>query len=223
VFVEGQLIFKVPIPHTNSKSANPAHAAWKTIQGDKAVFAPLVMPECHLPGCPERRTIPAGTKLFTQGDGYATAYFIDQGVVRLSKAADDGTSSVMGLRSNGCILEPSSVLLDTACYCSAETLIRSVILTVPVAEFRQVMLSDLSLLREFNDHLALEIESLEEQEAILRSGSVDERLRQLVLELRASEHLHKNQTDTIEFKHREIAHMLAISPAHLSRLLRRFR
>jgi CRP/FNR family transcriptional regulator len=211
--------FKIYTSFPNSQRPSSSASTNPPVHARNPIFGPLVMTPYRLPGA-EQRIFPAGKTLFSQGERSLTTFVIESGVVRLTAANDDKHGGLVGLRSKGCILEPSSTLLNEPCACSAETLTRTVVSTVPSSEFRRLILCDPIILREFNDHLAREISALEEQEALLRSGSVEDRLRQLLGELQEAECAERLRE--IGLKHREVAQILSITPEHLSRLLHRF-
>jgi CRP-like cAMP-binding protein len=103
----------------------------------------------------------------------------------------------------------------------------------PVEEFRTALQSDSNLLQRVNQVLSYEISTQEEHEAELRSSSVSARLVRLIEELeetlaRANQTLPARAVRTgllkpVSLKRSEIAQILSITPAHLSRLLQRMK
>jgi CRP-like cAMP-binding protein len=112
-------------------------------------------------------------------------------------------------------------VLDTPSWCTAETLTEVTVQIVPAVELRRTLLQDDEFVREFNEHLLREIESLGNQETALRSGSLDDRLDQLLGEFQSSLVALDNATKAVTVKQSEVASLLAITPSHLSRLVRK--
>jgi len=169
----------------------------------------------------ERRILPRRTVLFAQGDHSTHAYFVESGIIQMSHRTVDGFRNVVGFRSNGCVLDAAGLALDIPCWCTAETITRTVVAIVPAGALRLALDGDKDLLREFNNHLIREIASLEDHEVSLRGRSVDERFGQLLREFRSSLSALADATKAASIKQRDVASMLGITPSHLSRLLRR--
>jgi CRP-like cAMP-binding protein len=213
------MLFQLGIPQTKKHAEDFSSSH---LGGSRSVFGPLVMPSCQSrPRIFETQALPAHTTLFVQGERSPNVYFIESGVIRLVNMTPDGTPCVIGLRANGCIMDASSAVLDTPCWCTGETLTETIVHTVPASELRLALMHDDEFVRDFNEHLMREIDSVENQEAALRAGSLDERLDQLLGEFQSSLVALEKATKPVTVKQSEVASLLAITPSHLSRLVRR--
>ncbi len=202
-----------------SKSDLPAMDRNAEAEPCQPVFAPLIAPD--FAGAfvnSESETIPPRSVVILQGAPIRNIYFIERGIVRLVSRMANGERTVLGLRSRGCALGVSAAILKLPSWCAVETITPTTLTKMPAAEFSRIISEDRQMLRRCSLHLCREIQVLEEQEIELRSGSVGDRLKRLMREF--SESGLAGRSSTVSMKHIEVADLLAITPAHLSRLLK---
>ena len=215
--------FQLSIPRGVAAPAFLAAGSAQSKEAFEAVFSPLVMDGLSQPRATQKQKLPSHFNLFEQGAISDSVYVIESGIVKLVHESGD-EKSILGLRSRGCILEISSALLSMPCPCSGVTVTQTVVSRIPVEEFREALRCDANLLREVNRMLSREIYTGQEQEMELRSASVVERLSRLIREFRAFGAGSSPATASrTSIKQTEVAQMLAITPEHLSRLLKKMR
>ena len=108
------------------------------------------------------------------------------------------------------------------CWATAETLTVTTVSVAPTAAVREALAFDQQLAQDLNLRMIQEIASLQDQEALLRCRSVDARISQLLAEFQNTGDHASNRAKSATVKQHEVANMLGITPAHLSRLLRRY-
>jgi len=190
------------------------------VEWGSTAFAPLIGRDWScFSGITEKLLIPARRELYAQNTPPDFVYFIESGLVKLVRLTEDGAESILGLRSNGWIIDASSAVLNLPHASSAVTLTASIIRRARRGAFLQVLNDSQALTRDLNTLICREIHSGLEQQIELRSGTAQSRLDRLVRELSRVTRL-QEPLDSLPLKKLEIAQLLSITPEHLSRLLR---
>lgn len=168
---------------------------------------------------------PASTELFRQSSAAHDAYFIDEGLVKLTYVEEDGQEFIVGLRTSGSILGAASVILNKAYPVSAVLLTRCTILRVPAKTFLGILESD----DQFSQHLLREHsrEVYDQVEKLVGLGchSARHRFEQLLWNL-SSELQRSNSRMGVRIhlrlplKQWEVAQLISVTPQHLSKLIR---
>jgi len=184
-------------------------------------FAPTVSDEFdRLKGLPEEKTVPSGTVLLEQGTEPTSVFLLCQGLVKLTSVSSQGRESVLGLRSAGWYAGAVSVLVHRPNVYSVKTVTECVISRIPAHEFHLWLMRSAKMARHFTQTLCNELLS-QSAEAQVRGGSAEERLSHFMTE-RNTRHANLKTLDPLPMlKQMELAQLLAITPEHLSRLLRR--
>lgn len=166
---------------------------------------------------------PPSTELFKQDSPAQEVYYIESGLVKLTCLESDGEELILGLRSSRYTLGAASVILHKPYPITAVTMTRCSLCRIPAKVFLNILESDsqflLSLLkehsREIHEQLAFIVR--------LRSRSARYRLEHLILQQVSALHIDGPQKEVrLQWllKNREVAQLIAITPQHLSRLLR---
>jgi CRP/FNR family transcriptional regulator len=184
-------------------------------------FAPTVSDEFdRLKGLPEEKTVPSGTVLLEQGADPSSVFLLCQGLVKLTSISPQGRESVLGLRSAGWYAGAVAALVHRPNVYSVKTLTDCVISRIPADEFHLWLMRSAKMARHFTQTLCIELLS-QSAEAQVRGGSAEERLSHFMSE-RNTQHTNLKTLDPLPMlKQMELAQLLAITPEHLSRLLRR--
>jgi CRP/FNR family transcriptional regulator len=184
-------------------------------------FAPTISDEFdRLKGLPQVETIPSGTALLEQGLRPASVFLLYQGLVKLTSVSPQGRESVLGLRSAGWYVGAVPALASTSNVYSVMTVTECVISRIPADEFHLWLMRSARMARHFTQTLCNELLA-QSAEAQARGGSAEERLARFMRE-RTFDHPGLKTLDPLPLlKQMELAQLLAITPEHLSRLLRR--
>lgn len=199
------------------------HQATQPVQGDEPTlaFAPLVFHDWKdLAGQTERRVKDAREVLYNQDERPEWVYFIEKGIVKLVRLEPDGAELILGLRSDGWLLNAAPVMLNGATNCSAVALTPCIIRRMSRAAFLQRMDSCPSFMRDVTTLTCREIRSEQEQQIQLRNRSAQNRLDRLLGEISQGSQI-SSPLHLMALKRLEIAQLLSITPEHLSRLCSR--
>lgn len=162
--------------------------------------------------------------LFPQGTLANSVFFVESGLLKLTHVDSEGKEIIVGLRRSGSLLGTTAALLDRPQPTGAVALTHCRLQRIPATEFRGFIDAQALLCRclcefqarEAHDHLLREVE--------LACRTADFRLAKLLSDLssEADSVQHTIRTNVrIPIKQWEIAELLALSPEHTNRLLRR--
>jgi CRP-like cAMP-binding protein len=166
---------------------------------------------------------PPGVELFLQDSTPEEVYYIKSGLIKLSNMTKEGRELIVGLRSAGSILGVASVMLDRPHPLTAVTLTRCRIRRISAPLFLNHVRSDIGLSWQLH---RLQSQELYDQVAqLVRIGTLpaQQRLEQFLAGLISALEIKEAQKEAkIQWplKHWEIAQLIAITPEHLSRILR---
>jgi CRP-like cAMP-binding protein len=191
----------------------------------------------EIPAC----QYPPHAQLFVQGTPSAHVYLLDAGLVKLSRLEADGGESFAGMRAAGSVLGACAAILGDFLDVSATTVAR--------CELRRMSTADFVRLLEDNHEVARKVRHLQSQEIRKHRLQISDlialparkRLEELLWSLleRSSESRPSasgSQNGTLEispktgscehwlqmpFGSAELAQILAVTPEHLSQLLRK--
>jgi CRP-like cAMP-binding protein len=165
---------------------------------------------------------PHATRIFNQGLPAADAYVIEHGLVKLVYVGSDGKELIVGVRSSGRVLGGPSVILGQAYPVSAVTLTPCCLRHIPASVITQIRKANPTAV----DYLLKETsrEVLDQVSQLIDSGlPALHRLRRLLVRFAreiSGTHWPDEARVPLLLKHWEIAQMIAVTPQHLSRLLR---
>jgi CRP/FNR family transcriptional regulator, cyclic AMP receptor protein len=162
-------------------------------------------------------------ELFKQGSLAKEIYFIDSGIVKLVRHEQDGQEMIVGLRTSNWVLGAASVVLQKPFPTSAETLTRCCLRRMPTEVFLCRLKSD----AEFSWHIhrihSYEIYDEVTHLAQLGRRSARHRLEQLLWQLASAlkpSEIQKEVRLQLPLKYWEVAELIAVTPQHLSRVLK---
>lgn len=164
----------------------------------------------------QTKSIPAGARIYAEGDACAAIAFVLSGEVRVFKIGQTGREITLYEIGPGetCILNASCILSGASYPAHAVTVSDAELLLVPSAAFHR-MVDEQGEMRDFvftllSRRLAGVMELVEE----VAFGRMDERLLDYLVE--------KSENDRLEATHQKIANDLGTSREVVSRLLKDF-
>ncbi|OGW32900.1 MAG: hypothetical protein A2X58_03200 [Nitrospirae bacterium GWC2_56_14] len=160
--------------------------------------------------------VPAGSRLYAEGDACAAIAFVLDGEIRVYKISESGREITLYEIGQGetCILNASCILSGTSYPANAVTLTPTRILLIPSTIFRKLM-GEHEQLREFVfSLLSLRLSSVMELVEEVAFARMDQRLLDYLVE--------KSENDRLETTHQKIANDLGSSREVVSRLLKDF-
>jgi CRP/FNR family transcriptional regulator len=161
-----------------------------------------------------RRSVPAGTQFYAEGDACAAIAFVLSGEIRVYKIGQTGREITLYEIGPGetCILNASCILSGASYPANAVTLAPTDVLLVPFQNFRR-MVAESEQMRGFvftimGQRLTSVMELVEE----VAFGRMDQRLLEYLIE--------KSGDGQLETTHQKIANDLGTSREVVSRLLK---
>jgi CRP/FNR family cyclic AMP-dependent transcriptional regulator len=172
--------------------------------------------------CKTVRVVPPEHVIFYQGESPHTVCLICNGLVKLTRTESDGKPVIVGLRRTGWLLAAAPLLGEN--YAStAETVTRSKLCFIPLEKFRHSMdtnaLFSQWVTMIFSKEVYSSVLSIGERSCLSGRKRLEKFLREIV------QNLNTGITDKavklpIPLKHWELAQLLALTPQHLSRLIK---
>jgi CRP-like cAMP-binding protein len=165
----------------------------------------------------------AGIELFRQLDSMGSIYLIADGLVKLTHVHSDGRVSVLGLRSRGWILGAASAIRGLPYATTASTLTKCRLHRVAATRFRQSLQRKAALSWYVHEMHSRELHEQLFQILGLGSLSARERLEAFFAKLLpplGSPVPAKGIRLEIPLHLSEVAQLIAVTPPHLSHLLR---
>jgi CRP/FNR family cyclic AMP-dependent transcriptional regulator len=164
---------------------------------------------------------PAGTELFHQGSLASDVYFIDRGLVKLVRIESDGRELIVGLRSPGWILGAAPVIAKKEHPVTGITIISSSLRLISGQVFCDLLRNSSQFSWKLHEIQSLEILDDVSRLAQFGSCSARNRLEQLLWQLVSALQVETNAKTVqlqLPLKQWEIAELIAVTPAYLSRL-----
>lgn len=195
------------------------------VESEAAAQGPSLIAQPWQSLLPRTQTYPAQTELFSQGSQAHEVYLLVDGAAKLVRVDPQGRELIVGLRRSSCFLGLAAVILAGSHPVSAVTITPSDLVRVPAQTFLDLLKTNLELSRFVHETLSREVCEQTERLAELGSLSSSQRVKQMLHQI-----IRTCQTDPannqqeirlmLPMKQCEIASMLAITPEHLSRVLR---
>jgi CRP-like cAMP-binding protein len=184
-------------------------------------YAPVVSEAFETFQClPIGTRIGSGVFIVEQGMDPCSVYLLREGLVKLVHVNADGRETMLGLRAAGWYAGAVSSLMHTPSTYSVKTVTPCVFSIIAAEDFSMKLSRSARMSRHFMDTLCNELIS-QSVEAQFRQNSAEQRLAQFIAE-REIQHEQLRTMDPLPLlKQMELAQLLAITPEHLSRLLRR--
>jgi len=187
-------------------------------------FAPLVSNAFdHLTGLPAKIEIPKGTVLVRQGFTGEPVSLVQNGLVKLVSVGQNGRLAMLGLRSSGWYAGAASAVLSTVSIYSVITLTRCSIMRSPARSFVARLGKDLPLTMHFLSTLASETISMARLRVHLTADTAEERLCAFMRERTFPDPEWEVRDPLPQLKQVDLAHLLALTPEHLNRTLRKMK
>jgi CRP-like cAMP-binding protein len=164
---------------------------------------------------------PPGTELFRQSSSAGDVYFLDSGLVKLVRTEPDGQELIVGLRSPGWILGAAPVIAKKQYPVTATTIISSSLRLVSSKLFCELLRSSPAFSWKLHEIQSLELLDAVSRLAQIGSCSARNRLEQLLWQLVSALEVKidgKAVRLQLPLKQWEIAELIAVTPAYLSRL-----
>ncbi|HLK69613.1 MAG TPA: Crp/Fnr family transcriptional regulator [Bryobacteraceae bacterium] len=182
-------------------------------------FTPLSCPAWKsLADVAHRQLVPRRKSLANQDELRSTVVIIETGIVKLVRVESDGSEFIAGLRSNGWLIDASSLILNRPLPFAAETLTPCSVFRIPRDVFMRLLENNSALMWDVARLVCREIQAEREQQFEFRGGTAQGRLERLLSELSETAST-GDPLDLLPLKRLEIAQLLSITPEHLSRLL----
>ena len=167
---------------------------------------------------------PAGLELFQQGLPAQDVYFINSGLVKLVYVDQSGRELILGLPSSSGLVGATSAILKQPHLMTASTLTRCHLRRLPSSVFLELLKTNALLSWQVHLRHCYELQQAVIQLAQLECLSVQHRVERLLWQLISSMDLEEVQGEIrfdLPLKDWEIAELLAVTPEHLSRVLKR--
>jgi CRP-like cAMP-binding protein len=177
---------------------------------------------------PPPQSYPAGIGLFCQGSSAREVYYVDHGLVKLVWVDPNGHEFILGLRHAGAFLGLAPVILDIVHPVSAITMARSRLVRVPASTFLSFVKNNAEISSSVHEILSREVCDQSIRMAELGCLSSRERVKQMLRHIVqvSQRQIHKTTRSTrflLPLRQCELASMLAVTPEHLSRILKQLR
>lgn len=170
------------------------------------------------------QTYPDDTELFCQDSPAREVYILNRGLVKLMRLEQGGHGLIVGLRFPGWLLGSAAVITNKPHPVTAVTLTKCQLCRVPAEIFLRLVRADSNLSWHLLQMLSREV--FEEVVRVAQLGCLPARCRleQLLWQLIVAFGLDQAR-ETIRMqlplKHRELADLIAVSPEHFSRILKK--
>ena len=191
-----------------------------------AYFASFIC-ENNAHGWGPAQLYPPNTEIYRQGTPANAVYLIERGLVKLTCLEPNGTEVIVGLRRRHWLLGAPAVLLERNFAFSVTTLIPCCLRCISSNGFLQLMHADAEFSRQLLRMFSEEIYSHGTNVAVLGCMPARDRLTRFLRDLALEQghangpaELQKPMRLQIPLKLKELAQLIAITPEHLSRLLR---
>ena len=166
---------------------------------------------------------PAKVRLFQQGSRAECAYFVASGITKLTCINPSGKELIVGLRGPGSLLGTAAVILSTVYPATASTVTPCSLRRVSATELDGLLSTNLDFCRYLQEMQAREVHAHLELMIDVVSRTAQYRLAKLLFDAFVIRDMHSgtDRSLPIPLKQWEIAELLAVTPEHTSRVLRR--
>jgi CRP/FNR family transcriptional regulator, cyclic AMP receptor protein len=171
----------------------------------------------------EPQIYPPGAELLRQGATPQEIYFIEQGLIKLVSTSEEGHEVIISLRYPGWLLGAPSALLCEPYPATAVTLTPCRLRRISAAALIDLARTDALFSWQLHQAHSREILDHVDRVAQLGESSSIHRLKRLLHQLVSAMGSGEGSKDIrvpMPLKHTEMARFIAVSPEHLSRLLR---
>ncbi len=183
-------------------------------------------PDSWLPSLPSALLYPVGTVLMQQGGDPGDVFYVEEGLAKLVRTGSDGREQILGLRGAGWILGAALVLVLRAHPASAVAVTPCRLRRLSRQVFLELMMKHEALSWHVHQMHSREVLSQFQQMADLGTATSRERLERILRRLTgtaSSSGAGDGVRLSLPLKRWELASLIAVTPEHLSRLLRQLR
>ncbi len=169
---------------------------------------------------------PPTVELFSQGAHPADVYFIQSGIMKLTRSEDNGQEILLDLRFAGSLVGSAAAIRQKPHPFTAITITRCALTRWSSGKFLSLLATDVALAARVREILSDEVLDHVSRISQLSCLPARQRLEQLLWQF--CERFPPNHNSTrgetrsrlqLPLKHYEIAHLLSITPTYLCRLL----
>lgn len=191
---------------------------------DAFLISFLEEPTCNIYGWGPVQIYPAHTEIIRQDTPSNAVYFLKSGDVKLTWADRDGHEVIAGLRHQNWLIGAPSVLLDKPYSFTITTLSQCALRCISAQNFLHLIKTNTDFSFHLMKLLSQEIFNHAKNLVSLGCAPAKERLKYLLFKFITNipstavrdRHIRIN----LPLKHKELAQILAVTPEHLSRLLK---
>ena len=169
------------------------------------------------------RVYPGGTQLFAQGEPATEVYLVRRGAIKLIWCDPDGRETIVGLRWPGSFVGAPALIATQPSPASAVTLVECTAEQIPGERFVRMLSGNAAFATRVQEAQSREIVELMQDLGQLGCISAMTRLENFFRKLTGSAGDQGCLPDgrlRLPLKRKELAALMAISPEHLSRILR---
>lgn len=179
---------------------------------------------CSVYGWGPVQIYPAHIEVLKQDTPSTAVYFLHQGLVKLTWIDQAGREVIAGLRSQQWIIGAPSVLLDKPYSFTITTLIQCALRCISAKHFLHLVKTHTEFSLHLMRMLSQEIFNHAKKSVMLGCLPAIDRLKSLlykfISDMYQQTELQKNMKIALPLTHKELAQIIAITPEHLSRLLK---
>jgi CRP/FNR family transcriptional regulator len=167
----------------------------------------------------------AHTEISKQGTPASVVYFIENGIVKMTHLEPSGHEVIAGLRRRNWIIGATAVLLGKKYSFTATTLVDCRLRHISSKGFLSLIETNPDFSRHILKILSQEIYVFGKAFCNISCVPAIDRLKRLLYEIMTESKQPLDLSDKVKIysslKHKELAQMIAVTPEHLSRLLKR--
>lgn len=182
--------------------------------------------DAWLPLLPSALSYPVGTVLMEQGGDPGEVFYVEEGLAKLVRTGPDGREQILGLRGPGWFLGAALVLAFRAHPASAVAVTPCRLRRLTSQGFLDLMAQHEALSWHVHEMHSREVLSQFQQMADLGTATSRQRLERFLRRFTGTASANGNGGGvrlSLPLKRWELASLLAVTPEHLSRLLRKLR
>lgn len=191
---------------------------------DSFLLSFMEEPNCGAYGWGPVQIYPAHTEIIRQDTASNAVYFLKSGDVKLTWADREGHEVIAGLRHQNWLIGAPSVLLGKPYSFTITTLIQCALRCISANNFLHLVLANADFSIHVMRLLSQEIFNHARTLVTLGCSSAKERLKYLLFKfipgIPSKAVRDKHIKINLPLKHKELAQILAVTPEHLSRLLK---
>ncbi len=172
-----------------------------------------------------KRAFPKKSMIFMEGSEKEAVFFIQDGIVKAYKTDENGHEQIVSLLKTGDMF-PHTGLFNKDCYpATAETMVDTVVLAIPVQQFEQILLQNPSIAIKVLGVLGEKIRELQGKIQELSGQDVNQRVLSFLLKLAEQYGEHQNGRIQIDvpLTHQEFANAVGTTRETINRLLNHWR